>query len=42
MSIQILKQSATLEGLQDQGTPARPLSQPPWLGAALPTQKGRH
>jgi uncharacterized cupin superfamily protein len=29
MSIQILKQSATLEGLQDQGTPARPLSEPP-------------
>ena len=29
MSITILRQSATLEGLQDQGTPARPLTQPP-------------
>ncbi|MGJ7495471.1 hypothetical protein ACSFA8_10370 [Variovorax sp. RT4R15] len=29
MSITVLHQSATLGGLQDQGTPARPLSQPP-------------
>ncbi len=29
MSITILRQSATLTGLQDQGFPARPLSEPP-------------
>lgn len=29
MSITILPQSATIGGLQDLGTPARPLSQPP-------------
>lgn len=29
MGITILRQSATIGGLQDQGTPARPLSQPP-------------
>jgi len=29
MSITVLHRSATLGGLQDQGTPARPLSEPP-------------
>lgn len=29
MSITILRQSATIEGLHDQGRPARPLTQPP-------------
>jgi len=29
MSITVLKQSATLGGLHDEGTPARPLSEPP-------------
>ncbi|MGA0609702.1 cupin domain-containing protein [Caldimonas sp. KR1-144] len=29
MSITILQQAATIDGLQDQGTPLRPLSQPP-------------
>jgi len=29
MSITILRQTATITGLQDQGTPATPLSQPP-------------
>jgi uncharacterized cupin superfamily protein len=29
MSITVLRQSATLSGLQDQGTPARPTSEPP-------------
>ena len=29
MSITVLRQTATLTGLQDQGTPARPMSAPP-------------
>lgn len=29
MSITVLRRSATIGGLQDQGTPARPLSEPP-------------